>query len=394
MATFDPAAATAAYLHMIDPAREARAIAYTHGSHWLILWNWLAIVIVDILIIRSGLLAKARARIARKRPRPNLEAFGCVALLVVVSWALRLPWNAYGDWWRERAYALSDESFAVWLVQGAISTIITAIACGLCAIPIYALLRRSGRGWLLRISGVVAIFSFLAVVVAPAALAPLFNASRPAPAGAVRTAIEKLAEHAGIPSGRIVIIDGSRQSSRYTATVVGGPGFATIQMSDTMFAGGGDIAETRAVVAHEMGHYAHYHLLLLAVLLWLLITLGLWFVHCFFLRLAVCTPAGRDAHIGDPALAPVIQMLLATFMMMTTPVVVSAERLIENDADAYGLALANEPDGMARALLRTVDFRASNPGALEEVLFYDHPSIAHRIRVAMEWKARHAPKPR
>jgi STE24 endopeptidase len=63
--------------------------------------------------------------------------------------------------------------------------------------------------------------------------------------------------------------------------------------------------------------------------------------------------------------------------------------MIESDADRYGLALANEPDAAATALLRTVDFRASNPGFMEEFLFYDHPSIAHRIGAAMTWKAEH-----
>jgi STE24 endopeptidase len=44
---------------------------------------------------------------------------------------------------------------------------------------------------------------------------------------------------------------------------------------------------------------------------------------------------------------------------------------------------------MAKALIRTVDFRASSPGVVEETLFYDHPSIARRIRRAMKWKRNH-----
>jgi STE24 endopeptidase len=394
MATFDPAAATIAYLHMIDPVREARAIAYTQGSHWLILWGWLATLAADVLIIRSAILPRLRARIEKERPRPNLVAFLCVALLVLMSWAIRLPWTVYADWWRERSYGLSNEAFGAGFTQNMISTIISAIALGLMAIPVYALMRRAGRNWLAWISGIVAIFSFLAVVVAPAALAPVFNASHPAPTGPIRAAVEELASRAGIPSNRIVVIDGSKQSSRYTATVVGGPGFATIEMSDTMFAGDADIAETRAVVAHEIGHYVHYHLVLLAILLWLLITIGLWCVDRLFLRLAIYMPGGEAVEMSNPALAPVIQILLATFMILTSPVIATTERLVESDADAYGLALANEPDGMARALLRTVDFRASSPGPVEEALFYDHPSIAHRIRAAMDWKAQHPVNPR
>ena len=42
--------------------------------------------------------------------------------------------------------------------------------------------------------------------------------------------------------------------------------------------------------------------------------------------------------------------------------------------------------------MRTVDFRASLPGPVEEAFFYDHPSISARVRLAMDWKAEHAPK--
>ena len=39
MANFDPAAATAAYLATMPPEAHEKAIAYTQGGHWLILWG-------------------------------------------------------------------------------------------------------------------------------------------------------------------------------------------------------------------------------------------------------------------------------------------------------------------------------------------------------------------
>ena len=50
----------------------------------------------------------------------------------------------------------------------------------------------------------------------------------------------------------------------------------------------------------------------------------------------------------------------------------------------------HEPDGFARALVKTIEYRAATPSALEERLFYDHPSVGGRIRTAMDWKARQA----
>lgn len=93
--------------------------------------------------------------------------------------------------------------------------------------------------------------------------------------------------------------------------------------------------------------------------------------------------------IADPAGIPVLLAISAVFTLLTTPLVNSAMRVVETDADAYGLDLAREPDGAARALLATTSYRAPDPTELEEALFYDHPSIESRLRMAMEWKASH-----
>jgi STE24 endopeptidase len=66
-------------------------------------------------------------------------------------------------------------------------------------------------------------------------------------------------------------------------------------------------------------------------------------------------------------------------------------RLVEADADRSSLEHAKEPDGLARAMVKSIDYRAPSPSALEEFVFYDHPSVEHRIRGAMEWKATHEP---
>jgi hypothetical protein len=64
-------------------------------------------------------------------------------------------------------------------------------------------------------------------------------------------------------------------------------------------------------------------------------------------------------------------------------------REVESDADRYSLVNFNEPDGLAKALVKTIEYRAATPSKLEEVLFYDHPAVGVRVRRAMDWKAAH-----
>jgi STE24 endopeptidase len=50
---------------------------------------------------------------------------------------------------------------------------------------------------------------------------------------------------------------------------------------------------------------------------------------------------------------------------------------------------AREPDGEASVDMKLATYRKTDPGPLEEFLFYDHPSGKSRILMAMRWKAEH-----
>jgi STE24 endopeptidase len=63
--------------------------------------------------------------------------------------------------------------------------------------------------------------------------------------------------------------------------------------------------------------------------------------------------------------------------------------MLETQADRYSLETENRPDALSTALVKTAEYRYPRPGAVEEVMFYDHPSVERRVRAAMEWKATH-----
>lgn len=385
MALFNPAAATAAYMASLTPAQHAKASAYTHGGEWLLLWGWIVGIIVAWLLARSGILVRVRSWAVR----PNVTVFACVATFSSLSWLIGLPWSIYAAWWREKSYGLTTQPFAGWLGESALSCIIGILLEGLLALAIYALMRRTPRWWWAWSGGVAVIGIIVAIVISPVLIEPLFNTYTPAPAGPARDAIVTLAHRAGVPSDKILIYNGSKQSQRYTANVSGLLGTARIAMSDTMFQQGADLSEVRAVVGHEMGHYRRGHVFLSALVL------GLLAVVMFFLAdrvfPAVRRWMGVEDKIGitDPAGFPVLMVIAGTLGLLATPIVNTLSRFEESDADRFSLEYAQQPDGMAKALVKTIEYRASSPTPIEEAIFYDHPSVERRVRRAMIWKAEH-----
>jgi STE24 endopeptidase len=388
MAQFDPQAATDAFLASLPTAKHLTAIHYTQGSHWLLLWGWLASVAAALVIARLRLLPRLRSLVERGRARPWLFSFLAAAVFAVADFLLELPWTSYAEWGRERGYGLTDQPYGGWLGDSALSTVFTALFGGVFFMALYGLMRRSPRRWWAW-AGALAAAAFVVVIgLGPVFIEPLFNTYTPAPAGPTREAIIALARRGDVPSDRIYIYDGSRQSNRYTANVTGLFGSATVAISDTMAAKGADIAEVRAVVAHEMGHYRHGHIPLL-VLFYSLLAMGGFGLGQLAFPIADRWMNTGAAGISDPVGLPTLAAVVATLGLLATPVINTVTRFIEADADAFSLGLAHEPSGLAKAMVKTIEYRADSPSGLEELLFYDHPSVRRRIQRAMDWKAGH-----
>ena len=388
MTPFDPQMATNALLAALPAADHLKAIRYTQGGHWLLPWGWLVSVAAAVVIARLRLLPVLRGRLERRRPRPWLFAFLAAVAFSLADWVLELPWDAYAHWWREMSYGLTSQPLAGWLGEGLMSAAIQAVFGGLFFMVLYALIRRAPRSWWIWTGAVSAVFIVVSVVLSPVFIEPLFNHYTPAPPGPTRDAVVALAKVAGVPSDKIYIYNGSKQSNRYTANVSGLFGSARVAMSDVMFAKGADIGEVRGVVGHEMGHYKRGHVLYLAAVFSLLALAGFALVQLLFAPVERWVGTGA-AGIHDPVGLPTLSIIIATFALLATPITNTATRLAEADADAFSLRVAHDPDGLARGLVKTIEYRADSPSVVEEILFYDHPSVRRRVRRAMDWKAAH-----
>jgi STE24 endopeptidase len=388
---FDAAAATAAYLAQLPPELHVKAANYTHGKEWMLLWSALVSVLVGVIVLRLGVLVRLRGRIEADRPRPWLAAFVVMLVFSIMESVLSLPWDIYADWWREKAYGMTSQAFLGWFDQWAIQLGIGAVTAAILFTVIYQVIRKAPRTWWLWGGLVATAFALVFLVLAPVFIAPIFNKYTPAPEGPVRDAIVAMAKANGVPSDKIYIYNGSKQSNRYTANVAGLFGTARVAMSDVMFQKNADLAEVKAVVGHEMGHYVEQHTVLIALAFGALLTLAFFLIDRLFPWVVRLTGAKGVTGVGDPAGNPALGIIFSVLTLLATPITNSIVRVGESRADAFSLQRVGEPDGLARALVKTIEYRAATPSRLEEVIFYDHPAVGNRVRRAMEWKAAHMP---
>jgi STE24 endopeptidase len=210
------------------------------------------------------------------------------------------------------------------------------------------------------------------------------------PPGKVRDAVVTMAGRAGIPPEKIYMFNGSRQSNNFTANAGGVGSTARVAISDVAYKNA-TLDEVRAVTGHEIGHYVLKHTWYGILFYSLAAILLFWLAEKLFPRFA--RAFGSNASIGDPRGVPVLIFMVSLFGLLTLPLFNSFSRMVETQADAYSLRTENRPDGLSSALVKTAEYRYPRPTALEEVIFYDHPSVERRVRTAMEWKAAHPEPP-
>jgi STE24 endopeptidase len=385
---FDPNAATARYIDSLGPAALQKAHDYTVGKEWMLLWALLVAAVVTWLIVKSGVLDRLDARFAEKRR--NLRAFVIAAVYFVVSAILSLPWTLYAGYFREKSYGRTSQPLADYLGQAALGLAITALVGGLFMMGVYWLMRRTGRNWWIWSGALTAIVSSFLIRLAPVLVEPLFNKYEPVPPGQVRDAVVAMAQRAGIPADKVYMFNGSRQSNNFTANAGGVGSTARVAISDVAFKNA-SLDEVRAVTGHEIGHYVLKHTWWGILFYSIAAVILFWVADRTYPRFA--RAFGSSAGLAQPRGIPVLLFMVSLFGLLTLPIFNSFGRALETQADIYSLRTENRPDALSTALVKTAEYRYPRPGRIEEVVFYDHPSVEARVRRAMEWKAAHPAPP-
>lgn len=384
----DVNAATAKYIDSLGPAALQKAHDYTVGKEWMLLWGLLVTAAVAWLIVRSGVLDAVARRLSEQRRNLRVLLVGLV--YVLVSTVLTLPWSLYAGYFREKGYGRTSQPLGDYLAQAGIALVVSAIITSLFLVGVYWLIRRAGRSWWIWSAALVAVGSAFLLLLAPVLIEPLFNKYEPVPPGQVRNAVVSMAGRAGIPPEQVYMYNGSRQSNNFTANAGGVGSTARVAISDVAFKNA-SLDEVRAVTGHEIGHYVLKHTwwgvlffsVMAAVLFFLVDRLYPRFARIF----------GTEAPLSDPRGLPVVAFMISLFGLIALPVLNTFSRSLETAADGYSLRTENRPDALSTALVKTAEYRYPRPNRLEEIVFYDHPSVEARVRRAMEWKAVHPEPP-
>jgi STE24 endopeptidase len=309
-------------------------------------------------------------------PRP-VVAGAAVAVAVSLTLAVaELPLAAVA---RERAkdVGLVTQGWIGWLGDRALSAAIAGVFAAAGGAVLVLVMRRFGARWW--IPGAVAVVAFGAVTTyaGPVVLDPLFNDFKRLPQGELRSDVLDLARRAGVDVGEVYEMDASRRTTAANAYVTGIGRTKRVVLYDTLVEDFSP-AETRMVVAHELGHVHHHDVR--NGLIWLAIVAP-------FGTLAVALLAERLAPRGEalgPRAVPAVALALALVVPVTTIVSNQLSRDVERRADAFSLELTRDPETLIGFQRRIAVKNVSDPDPppLARFLLGTHPTTLQRIGAA------------
>ncbi|MDP3678786.1 MAG: M48 family metallopeptidase [Methylotenera sp.] len=240
------------------------------------------------------------------------------------------------------------------------------------------LMQGAGQYWWLYLWLVWSVFNLVMLAVYPTFIAPLFNKFSPLQDEALKLRIEALLTKCGFKSQGLFVMDGSSRSSHGNAYFTGFGSSKRVVFFDTLL-DRLNADEIEAVLAHELGHFKHHHVIKRIALLFFVSFLGLallgWLINqpWFYSGLGVTQISNYMALILFLLVSPV-------FLFLLRPIMASYSRKNEFEADDYAAKHADAKH-LVEALVKLYRDNASTltPDPLHSAFYDSHPPASIRI---------------
>ena len=318
-----------------------------------------------------------------------LQQLSLLAGFAILQGLLELPLGWYRTFRLEARFGFNTSTPALWLADLLKNTVLAALF----GLPLAALIlwfmQQTGQAWWLWSWAVWVGFGLLMMVVYPAWIAPLFNRFQPLKNPEIVQRVTALMQRCGFSARGLYVMDGSRRSAHANAYFTGFGAAKRVVFYDTLLRQL-SVGEVEAVLAHELGHFKHRHIIQRIVSMFAFSLLGFallgWLStqSWFYTGLGVYPAVGLSADWGsapNDALALLLFMLATpVFTQFISPLFSQLSRKHEFQADAYAAAQTQAAD-LASALLKLYEDNASTltPDPVYVKFYYSHPPASERL---------------
>ena len=298
--------------------------------------------------------------------------------VMAISSLVDLPLSLYTQFVVEEKFGFNRMTLKLFFADLAKQTLLGALIGTPLLLAVLWLMAQAGSLWWLYTWVFWCAFNLLILLIYPTWIAPLFNKFTPLADNELKARIENLLTRCGFASSGLFVMDGSKRSNHGNAYFTGLGKSKRIVFFDTLLSRlqGGEI---EAVLAHELGHFKHRHVMKRIVLMFslslgFLAVLGQLMTADWFYR-------GLGVSTQNTALALILFFLVVpVFTFLLTPLSSLLSRRHEFEADRYAAEHASASE-LTNALVKLYEDNAATltPDPLHSLFYDSHPPAALRI---------------
>lgn len=300
-----------------------------------------------------------------------------VFVIGIFSSILFMPINIYTGFYLEHKYNLSNQTFFKYFLEN-LKSMLVGLVIG---IPILLLffyvINHFGDLWWLVFASAMFLISVVLSQLFPILILPIFYKIIPLGDEELKTRISNLANGAGIKVENVFSFDMSKNTKKANAAFTGLGKTKRIILGDTLL---NDYTkdEIETVIAHELGHYKHKH-----IIKNLIFGTVSSFLTFFIISILYKNSLSwfHFENITQIAALPLLSLWAMIIGLIQSPIGNILSRKYEYEADRYAIESTLKPESFIQTLNKLTDQNLGDrePHAFVEWFFYSHPSIKNRI---------------
>ncbi len=372
----------AAFAHTISLAAHQKAADYTVAKARLgLLEMALGAAVLLGWTLLGGLSSLNQVLVQTMGPGMG-QQLALLAAFVVISGAMDLPLSWYQTFVLEQRFGFNKMTFRLWLADLLKGGLIGALIGLPIATLILWMMAAAGSLWWLWAWLFWMGFNLLLLVIYPTLIAPLFNKFAPLEDETLKARVTALMQRCGFSAKGLFVMDGSKRSAHANAYFTGFGAAKRVVFYDTLLAKL-SASEVDAVLAHELGHFKHKHIIKRIISMFAMSLAGFALLGYLGSQVWFFTGLGVQPNLAasNDALALLLFMLaLPVFSFFIAPLFAQLSRKHEFEADAYAVSQTSAQD-LSTALLKLYEDNASTltPDPLYVRFYYSHPGASERL---------------
>ena len=297
--------------------------------------------------------------------------------IMFASDLLSTPFSYYHTFIIEEKFGFNKTTLKTFLVDKIKAWLMSAILGGLLLSIIIWFYEAVGSNFWLYAWGIIAVFIFFMNMFYARLIVPLFNKQTPLCDGSLKTKIQDYAQKVGFKLDKIVVIDGSKRSTKANAYFSGFGSEKRVTLFDTLIK---DLEEEEivAVLAHEVGHYKRKHILFNLIISILIMGFTFWLLSLFIgnpILSEALNVASPSFHIGLIAFG----ILYSPISELTGLIMNFISRIFEYQADNYAKETFDAApliSGLKKLNKNSLSNLTPHPAYV--FVYYSHPTLLQR----------------